>query len=79
MDNTPVELIHGRIHLIAWLRTQFAVSSSLGRGQNVFGYAIADFVIGLVSTFSTSGILDYSLSNWAYFFLLRTIGRSRRG
>jgi hypothetical protein len=43
-------------------------ASSLGRGQNVFGYAMADFVMGRVSAFSTSGILDYNLSNWAYFF-----------
>jgi hypothetical protein len=46
-------------------------SASLGRGQNVFGYAMADFVMGRVSAFSTSGILDYDLSNWAYFFFVQ--------
>jgi hypothetical protein len=46
-------------------------SSSLGRGQNVFGYAMADFVMGRVSSFSASGILDYNLSNWAYFFFVQ--------
>lgn len=46
-------------------------SSSLGRGQNVFGYAMADFLMGRVASFSTSGILDYSLSNWAYFFFIQ--------
>jgi hypothetical protein len=43
-------------------------ASSLGRGQNIFGYAMADFVMGRLSGFNTSGILDYNLSNWAYFF-----------
>jgi outer membrane receptor protein involved in Fe transport len=46
-------------------------SSSLGRGQNVFGYAMADFIMGRVSSFSASGILDYNLSNWAYFFFVQ--------
>ncbi|MGH9627486.1 MAG: hypothetical protein ACRD7E_03870, partial [Bryobacteraceae bacterium] len=43
-------------------------SSSLGEGQNIFGYAMADYVMGRVANFSTRGILDYDLSNWAYFF-----------
>ena len=46
-------------------------SSSLGKGQNVFGYAMADYVMGRVATFSTSGILDYNLHNWAYFFFIQ--------
>jgi len=43
-------------------------ASSLGGGQGVFGYAAADFLMGRLSTFSTNGILDYTLSNRAYFF-----------
>ena len=43
-------------------------ASSLGRGQNVFGYAMADFIMGRLSGFNASGILDYNLSSWAYFF-----------
>lgn len=46
-------------------------ASSLARGQGVFGYAMADYVMGRLSSFSVSGILDYSLSNWAYFFFLQ--------
>ncbi len=46
-------------------------ASSLGRGQNIFGFAMADFMLGRLSTFSTTGILDYNLSNWAYFFFVQ--------
>ncbi|MDZ4797952.1 MAG: carboxypeptidase regulatory-like domain-containing protein [Bryobacteraceae bacterium] len=46
-------------------------SSSLTRGQGVFGYAMADMLMGRVSGFGTSGILDYNLYNKAYFFFLQ--------
>ncbi|HYO81202.1 MAG TPA: hypothetical protein VES20_07365, partial [Bryobacteraceae bacterium] len=46
-------------------------ASSVGRSQNVFGYAMADYVMGRVSNFSVNGILDYNLSNLAYFFFLQ--------
>jgi len=46
-------------------------SSSLTRGQGVFGYAMADMLMGRVAGFSTSGILDYNLYNKAYFFFLQ--------
>lgn len=37
----------------------------------VFGYSMADMVLGRVTSFSASGILDYDLSNWSSFFFIQ--------
>lgn len=37
-------------------------------GLNVFGYSYADFIMGRVATFATSGILDYNIHTWSTFF-----------
>ncbi|MBL8232566.1 MAG: TonB-dependent receptor [Bryobacterales bacterium] len=37
-------------------------------GIGVFGYALADFVMGRAASFNAIGIRDYSIHNWAYFF-----------
>lgn len=41
------------------------------KGIGVFGYSMADFVMGRVASFSARGLLDYDISNWAYFFFLQ--------
>jgi hypothetical protein len=46
-------------------------ASSLGRGTGAFGFAMADYFMGRVSTFSASGILDYNLYNWSDFFFIQ--------
>ncbi len=53
-------------------------STSLGRGQGIFGYAMADMLMGRVASFSTSGILDYNLYNYAYFFFFQDEWRVSR-
>jgi hypothetical protein len=37
-------------------------------GLNVFGYSMADFLMGRTATFSTVGILDYTIHTWSTFF-----------
>ncbi len=36
--------------------------------QNVFGYSVADFLMGRTATFSTVGLLDYNIHTWSTFF-----------
>jgi outer membrane receptor protein involved in Fe transport len=37
-------------------------------GLNVFGYSMADFMMGRAATFATSGILSYNIHTWSTFF-----------
>lgn len=36
-------------------------------GINVFGYSMADFLMGRVGTFSVNGLLDYNIHTWSTF------------
>lgn len=40
-------------------------------GTGVFGYALADFLMGRAASFSLSGILNYNLFNWSDFFFVQ--------
>ena len=40
-------------------------------GTGVFGYAIADYIMGRAATFKVSGILDYDIHNWNNFFFVQ--------
>jgi hypothetical protein len=53
-------------------------ASSLARGQGVFGYAMADYVMGRLATFNTVGILDYNLYNYAQFYFIQDEWRITR-
>ena len=63
-------------------RTNFTFdgrATSKSGGVGVFGYSIADLLMGRAATFAQSGVRNYKLSNWSNYFFVQDEWRITRG
>ncbi len=51
---------------------RFASTDAAGKptGLGVFGYSMADFMMGRTATFFATGLRDYDLADWSHFFFV---------
>ncbi|MCL5742538.1 MAG: carboxypeptidase regulatory-like domain-containing protein, partial [Acidobacteria bacterium] len=69
------------IQLLKHDRTQFTFdgrATSNQGGVGVFGFSMADFLMGRAATFQQSGVRNYNLSNWSNYFFLQDEWRITR-